>query len=347
MMNQSLSRVGIALLVLTSVGLAQNYFYENFTSNSAGWTLGTEWAIGPATASSGQVYNGPDPSSDADGVPGGGVAGVVIGGNAATVVHPAYYLTSPVINLQGIGSAYLSFARWLNSDYTPYMQNFVDVFDGVNWVNVFITGSSPGVGDNAWVTCLSYNVSQYANANFQVRFGFLIGSTGVFTVSSWNVDNVSIDATPSVVTNLGQSNSAAATLQINGISPPVCGGYGTAAIPSEGSINLNWSGPALQPYALVWSPTLTPGGALVGCIGSVDIGTPFSFFDIVIVFDGNNPVFPGPLFVMNSFGSAYQTLSIPQLPSGTPLGNMQGLVFQPVGSGCPVVLTQAWALSVQ
>jgi hypothetical protein len=347
MTHQSLSRVGIALLVLTSAGFAQNYFYENFNNNLAGWTLGAEWGIGPATASTGHVYGGPDPSSDADGVPGGGVAGVAIGGNAITTVHGFYYLTSPPINIAGAPIAYLNFARWLNSDYTPYMQNTIDVFDGTNWVNVFITGSSPGVQDSQWVTCLSYDVTAYANAIFQVRFGFQIGSTGVFTVSSWNVDNVSIDATPGSSSSFGQANSAQASLVINGASPPVCGGTGAISIPSSGSINLNWQGPAFQPYALFWSPTLNPGGASFPCIGSVDIGTPFGFGDVVIVFDGNSPVFPGPLFAMNAFGSAYQTLSIPALPSGTGLGNFQGLVFQPVGSSCPFVLTMAWAMSVQ
>ena len=34
MIHKSLSRVGIALLVLTSAGFAQNYFFENFNSNS-------------------------------------------------------------------------------------------------------------------------------------------------------------------------------------------------------------------------------------------------------------------------------------------------------------------------
>ena len=110
MNHHSLSRVGIALLVLTSAGFAQNYFSENFNSNSAGWTLGPEWAIGAATASGGQAYNGPDPSYDATGTTGGGVAGVVIGGNASTAaLHPYYYLTSPVINIQGVPSAFLNF----------------------------------------------------------------------------------------------------------------------------------------------------------------------------------------------------------------------------------------------
>jgi hypothetical protein len=194
MKSVSLSRAGIAFLLIASAGFGQNYFSENFNNNNAGWTLDTEWAIGPALASTGQVYGNPDPGFDADGVTGGGVAGVVIGGNASTALHGFYYLTSPIINIAGAPSAILNYARWLNSDYTPYMQNSIDVFNGVNWVNVWITGGSPGVQDMTW-TCQSFDVTAHANASFQVRFGFTIGSAGVFTVSSWNVDNVSIDGT--------------------------------------------------------------------------------------------------------------------------------------------------------
>jgi hypothetical protein len=347
MIHQALSRVGIALLVITSAGFAQNYFYENFNNNNAGWTLGTEWGIGPATASSGQQYGGPDPSSDADGVPGGGVAGVVIGGNETPTLHPPYYLTSPFINISGVPSAYLNFARWLNSDYTPYMQNTIDVYDGTNWINIFITGSSPGVQDSAWVTCLSYNVTAYANSNFQVRFGYSIGSTGVFTVSSWNVDNVSIDGVPSSGSAPGQQNSGQASLIINNAAPSPCGGVGNLQIPAGGSINFAWQGPAGRPFVLFWSPTLNPAGAVFPCWGSADIGTPFGFGDVVVVWDGTNATFPNPLFVLSSFGSAYQSLSIPTFPSGTPLGNVQGAVFQPVGSACAFVLTKAWHMTVQ
>jgi hypothetical protein len=347
MNHQSLSRVGVALLALTTTGFGQ-YFYENFNNNNAGWTPDIEWGIGPATASSGQQYGGPDPAVDADGTVGGGVAGVAIGGNAITpTVHPSYFLTSPPINIQGAPTAYLNFARWLNSDYTPYMQNRIDVFDGISWVNIYLSGGSPGVQDSAWTTCLSYDVTAYANAAFQVRFGFSIGSTGVFVVSSWNVDNVSIDANPSSGANLGQQNSAQASLIINGVAPAPCGGVGVVTIPSSGSINLNWLGPVGAPFVMFWSATLNPGAATFPCLGSADIGTPYGYQDVVLIFDGNNPTFPGPLYAMNASGSAYQTFSIPALPSGSPLGNLQGLVFQPAGSICSLVLTKAWTLSVQ
>ncbi|MDJ0605221.1 S8 family peptidase, partial [Microcystis sp. M53602_WE12] len=40
------------------------YFWDDFANNSKGWTLGTEWQIGAATASTGHVYGNPDPGTD-------------------------------------------------------------------------------------------------------------------------------------------------------------------------------------------------------------------------------------------------------------------------------------------
>jgi hypothetical protein len=273
MIHRTLSRVGIALLVLTSAGFAQNYFTENFNNNNAGWTLGSEWSIGPATASTGQVYNGPDPSYDASGVFGGGVAGVVIGGNASTTLHGFYYLTSPAINIAAVPTAFLNYGRWLNSDYTPYMQNSVDVWNGTSWVNLWITGGAPGVNDIQW-NCFSFDVTAYKNAAFQVRFGFMIGSGGVFTVSSWNVDNVSIDGT--AVSNCTPPPGPANDSCVNALTIVV----GVAA---PGTNVLSTTGP---------DPVSTCGGQAAdvwytfttGCAGTYSVTTcqPGTAFDTVV-----------------------------------------------------------------
>jgi hypothetical protein len=169
------------------------YFSEDFASNAAGWTLGTEWQMGPATVSSGEIYGYPDPGLDHTASnQNNGVAGVVIGGNASTSgTHPFYYLTSPPINVANAPTVYFEFYRWLNSDYTPYMQNIVEVFNGSTWVQLWASGGSPGVQDQAWFL-QSFDITPYKNSQLRVRFGFNIGSTGVFTVSQWNVDDVLI-----------------------------------------------------------------------------------------------------------------------------------------------------------
>jgi hypothetical protein len=165
-------------------------FFDDFSTDK-GWEYGPEWERGSATASVGQSYNGPDPSSDHTSSDDNMIAGVVIGGNEAQSIHEYYYLTSPIIDLSYSAAPLLVFWRWLNSDYLPYMQNVVEVFAGKSWVKLWETGGSPGVADAAW-TFIQYDVAAYANPEFRVRFGFRIGSGGVFAVSSWNVDDVMI-----------------------------------------------------------------------------------------------------------------------------------------------------------
>jgi subtilisin family serine protease len=167
------------------------YFSDDFANNTKGWTLGTEWQIGAATTSTGQVYGNPDPGTDNTPTADNGVAGVVIGGNASTALHGFYYLTSPIINTSTANQLFFEYARWLNSDYTPYMQNTVEIFNGSSWVNLWSSGGSPGVQDNAW-TPQQFDISAHKSASTQIRFGFNVGNSGVFTVSSWNVDDVKI-----------------------------------------------------------------------------------------------------------------------------------------------------------
>jgi hypothetical protein len=176
------------------------YFQEDFSDNSAGWALGPEWEIGSALPSTGGVY-GADPALDHSATGDNGVAGVVIGGNASETTHGYSYLESPAFTTaNAAGAVKLSFFRWLNSDYTPYMDNVVEVWNGTSWVNLWTSGGSPGIQDSppaglGW-TYIEHDVTQYKNAAMRVRFGFSIGSSGVFTVGSWNVDDVLVANVP-------------------------------------------------------------------------------------------------------------------------------------------------------
>ena len=191
------------------------FFSDDFATNTKGWALGTEWQIGSATVSTGQTYGNPDPGVDYTPTTDNGVAGVVIGGNASTALHDFYYFTSPIINTSTANNLFFEYARWLNSDYTPYMQNTVDVFNGSSWINLWSSGESPGVQDNAW-TPQKFDISTYKSASTQIRFGFNVGSDSAFTVSSWNIDDVKLygdgGSTLPVITVAATDASAAETL---------------------------------------------------------------------------------------------------------------------------------------
>jgi hypothetical protein len=173
------------------------YFTEDFSDNAAGWTLDTEWGIGPAMVSSGQTQacGNADPGQDHSPSNDNGVAGVVIGGNASNAPHPFYYVTSPPVNTASASTLFLEFYRWLNSDYQPWMTNVVEVYDGMQWQQVFASGNAPGIQDPGWMP-QSIDISAFSGPNLQVRFGFDIAQNGAYTCSGWNLDDVALLSGP-------------------------------------------------------------------------------------------------------------------------------------------------------
>ena len=165
---------------------------EDFSDNSAGWSLGNEWEIGSATASSGHQVGFPDPDADTTPTSDNGVAGVDIGGNADRRNHGYYYLTSPKIDLDAAsGALTLSLQRYLNSDRYPYMRSRIQVRDqGGTWRTLWQTGSSPHLDDD-WRP-MTFDITAYRSDEFQVRFGFRVYYDSVQRVSSWNIDDVEI-----------------------------------------------------------------------------------------------------------------------------------------------------------
>jgi hypothetical protein len=176
--------------------VTKSYFYETFDNNFKGWLLGPEWAIGSTSVSPPGAY-GADPQFDHTPTGANGVAGVVLGGNESPVIHAPYYIESPVIDISlATGELYLTYYRWLNSDYLPYMRNMIEVFDGTKWVEVWTTGNPPGVQDSPPVgtgwTFQAFDITMYKNPMLKVRFGYEIKSGGVFTIGSWNIDDVNL-----------------------------------------------------------------------------------------------------------------------------------------------------------
>jgi hypothetical protein len=162
-------------------------FVETFANNAAGWTLGPSWQIGSAVAFG--TSEG-DPGVDAAGVAGGGLAGVVIGGNYSGADAAATYLTSPVVPLFPGQSYQLAFKRWLTTDYPNYVVNAVDLFDGVTWHSVWLQSQQTFLTATAWSE-QTIDVTAFANANFQFRFGYEVNS-GAFPRGGWSVDDVRV-----------------------------------------------------------------------------------------------------------------------------------------------------------
>lgn len=173
------------------------YFSEDFSDNFKGWTLGTEWAIGPAVQGSGQQAGNPDPAMDHSASSDNGIAGVVIGGNYSTSMHAFYHLQSPVIDLSAAaGPVKLTFFRWLNggmSSGTAKVVHKVEISNGGGFATLWETNAV--VADAAWAK-QEIDVTAHKGATVRIRFSFRItgGSGSISSMSGFNVDDVTLSS---------------------------------------------------------------------------------------------------------------------------------------------------------
>jgi len=246
-------------------------FEEDFSDNLAGWALGAEWQIAPATASSCFGVGSEDPGTDVSPSGDNGVAGMVIGGCITTALHGYEYLTSPVFNAAGVTTLTLDFWRFLNSDYTPYMNNIIEVYDGVAWQLIWQSGPSPNIIDASW-TPITHDISAYANANMQIRFGLNVGSGGAYTVSGWNIDDIAITA----ATGVTCSFDIVVDPITNAISDAICTGdsytLGTQTLTTGGTyVEVFTTGAGCDStvtLTLAENPLLTASDAASFCTGN-------------------------------------------------------------------------------
>lgn len=129
----------------------------------------------------------------------------------------------------------------------------------------------------------------------------------------------------------GNANSAAASLKINGVGALGVAGPFTATPSPTGTLTFEWSGPAFQPLILATGP-LSPGGGFIPGFGTIDIGTPGSWADVVFLVNGVLPPL-SYLFTTNGAGSAVQTFTVPPTPGAA--FAVQGVVGQPPGPSAP------------
>lgn len=123
----------------------------------------------------------------------------------------------------------------------------------------------------------------------------------------------------------GQSNSACATLRVNGIGDGMIGPITTLS-PAGNPIAFDWTGPSHQPLALLYSPILNVGQDLAsGLIVDLDLD------EVVVLFNGFEPAWSAT-FVTDGSGLAEQSFYVHPAASGY-LVNIQGVVFD-LGNAC-------------
>jgi hypothetical protein len=157
-----------------------------------GWTATGQWAYGVPTGDGGSEYGLPDPTS---GVTGANVYGVNLEGDYTAEVGGPYYLTTEALDCSNAHGVHLSFARWLNTDYQPYVSASVEVStDAQQWEVVWENpGSASDMTADAWSTHdLDLSAHADGQATVYVRWGYAIGEPDAFPYAGWNIDDVII-----------------------------------------------------------------------------------------------------------------------------------------------------------
>jgi hypothetical protein len=145
------------------------------------------------------------------------------------------------------------------------------------------------------------------------------------------------------VAGAGQANNTLARLQVNNAGMGTTPGPFSVQVTAGSTLNFAWFGPANQVYSLVYGP-LNTHNISFPCVGTIDIGTPPIYADVNFFLTGL--FYPGNLlYVLTSAGTSQQTFTVPQSALGASV-TVQGLVQQPVGNGCPFVMTAAFQISV-
>ncbi|MCH2149577.1 MAG: hypothetical protein MK095_09105, partial [Phycisphaerales bacterium] len=175
--------------VLT-VGTPQPIYTWDLSSDP-GWTMDGQWGFGQPTGGGGTSYGNPDPTSGATGA---NVLGVNLNGDYSTNVGGPYRLTTAAFDCSDLTETSISFQRWLNTDYQPYVSASVEVStNGSSWTLVWENESSE-ITANSWSEH-EYDISSVADGqqSVQVRWSYEVTS-GAWPYSGWNIDDVVVSA---------------------------------------------------------------------------------------------------------------------------------------------------------
>ena len=124
----------------------------------------------------------------------------------------------------------------------------------------------------------------------------------------------------------GQANTPEATLMVNGIGMGSAAGPFVVGVVGGSSGVLSWRGLPGASIALISGPL--NGGYSIAGVGSLDVGTPPAFSDMIVHLNGF--IFPGIFFFFLDPNGAFDlTVTAPLLPPGTTWGNIQGVVALP------------------
>ncbi len=164
--------------------------YQWLLDEDPGWGTDGEWAFGVPQGLGGEEFGNPDPTS---GYTGENVYGVNLYGDFAIEIGGPYYLTVGPIDMTGVTGSSMSFWRWLNTDWLPWVAAKIEVSnDNVYWVTLWENGFVE-IADDAW-NHWEFDISAVADdqPNVWIRWSHEVLTGGTWAYSGWNVDDVEI-----------------------------------------------------------------------------------------------------------------------------------------------------------
>jgi hypothetical protein len=170
--------------------LQKTAFLQFNLDTNPNWPTEGDWAFGPPQGAGGANGN-PDPNAGYTGL---NVYGVNLSGDYRVMVGGPYYVTAGPLDCSGHQSVSVRFARWLNSDFYPYVGNTLEVSnDGQNWSVVWQAQEGEKLADSEW-QILEYDISAVADGQSAVylRWGYEIISDRAYLFSGWNIDDIEL-----------------------------------------------------------------------------------------------------------------------------------------------------------
>ena len=158
------------------------------------WEMEADWAYGVPAGQGGEFFGLPDPTSAATGR---SVLGMNLDGDHSGDPGGPFYLRSPVVDCSEHSNVPLRFMRWLNIDWQPYMQAYIEVTgDGRTWIPIWENDCCTDIIESAW-SLHEFDLSETADgrSSVQVRWSHTINS-GIWVYSGWNLDDIEFVGTP-------------------------------------------------------------------------------------------------------------------------------------------------------
>jgi hypothetical protein len=157
-----------------------------------GWTMQGQWAFGQPSGQGGSQWGNPDPGAGATGA---NVLGINLDGDYSLDVGGPWALTSSAVDCSNYTDTSVSFQRWLNCDYQPYVINRFEISaDGETWSMLWENGSGGETADGGWSE-QSFDISAIADGQPSVLLRWTHAvSDYAYAYSGWNIDDIVLTA---------------------------------------------------------------------------------------------------------------------------------------------------------